>query len=70
MTPEQKAYYKQHLQYIRNIGGCVSVAIFDEDWDPVGPKLRASLSAEGLINVRGSSITLSDAGELAVADGA
>lgn len=69
MTPELKAFYKQHMHYIRNAGGCVSVSIFDDDWEPIGPKLRTDLQAEGLINVRGSSITLSEAGELALQDG-
>lgn len=69
MTPELKAYYKQHLQYIRNTGGCVSVPIFDEDWEPIGPKLREDLIREGLISVRGTAISLTTEGEMALADG-
>lgn len=69
MTPDQKAYFKQHLQYVRNTGGCVSVPIFDDDWEPIGPKLREDLRVAGLINIRGTSITLTESGETALVDG-
>lgn len=33
----------QYLQYIYNTGGNCTIAIFDDDWEPIGPKVRAEL---------------------------
>lgn len=35
---------EQYLRYIENVGGRSTVKAFDEDWAPIGPKLRRDLS--------------------------
>jgi hypothetical protein len=35
-------HLKQYLQYIRNTGG-VTPAQFDDDWEPIGPRLREEI---------------------------
>lgn len=38
----------QYLQYVHNTGGCTA-AQFDDDWDPIGPMLRAELVPKYLV---------------------
>lgn len=33
----------RYLQYVHNTGGNCTIAIFDDDWEPIGPMLRAEL---------------------------
>jgi hypothetical protein len=35
-------HLKKYLEYIRNTGG-VTPAQFDDDWEPIGPTLRAEI---------------------------
>jgi phage terminase large subunit GpA-like protein len=37
------------LQYLANAGGQVTVQQFDEDHDPIGPRLRTAMYLEGLV---------------------
>lgn len=40
--------HDEYIQYLRNAGdGSVSTAAFDEDWEPIGPRVRADLVREG-----------------------
>ena len=48
-----KPYDKQVLQYIVNTGGNVNIAGFDDDWEPIGPKLRSDLMPRYIIEVNG-----------------
>ena len=43
--------YQNYVAYIRNVGSGDSVAVycFDEDWEPIGPKLRHDMTKAGLI---------------------
>lgn len=44
-------YLQQYVQYIRNTGQVpLKTADFDEDWDPIGPTLRAEMVTKGLIS--------------------
>lgn len=38
-----KPYLIQYLKYIVNAGNNVTIANFDDDWDPIGPMLRKEL---------------------------
>lgn len=43
-------HLKKYVDYIRNTGQApLPVGAFDDDWDPIGPRIRAQLEAEGLI---------------------
>lgn len=42
MTPTAK----QAIQYVINTGGNCTVAIFDEDHEPIGPELRQEIMPE------------------------
>lgn len=40
----------RYLEYIDNAGGSPTVGQFDEDWEPIGPSVRARLRAAELIH--------------------
>lgn len=44
-------YLKRALEYIHNTGGAPTVAMFDEDHEPIGPELRRDLLANDLITI-------------------
>lgn len=44
--------------YLRNVGGSIEVALFDEDHDPAGPQLREQLLAKGVAEIRDGRIYL------------
>lgn len=40
--------HDDYIKYLRNAGdGSVSISAFDEDWEPIGPRVRADLVREG-----------------------
>ena len=41
--------FTKYIDYIKNTGGSPSVIFFDDDWDPIGPLIRADMRAAGLI---------------------
>lgn len=45
------AYLKEYLQYIENAGN-PTPAQFDDDWEPIGKKLRFEMRQQGLIEER------------------
>lgn len=59
----------QYLKYIQNTGGMANVAAFDEDWEPIGPRLRGDLMPKYIVE-NGSGkleLTAEGASELAAA---
>lgn len=53
----------QYLQYVKNTGGNATVAAFDDDWEPIGPKLRADLMPAYIVEKNGK-LDLTEAGML------
>lgn len=53
------------LQYVVNTNGNATVAIFDDDHDPIGPSLRAELMPAFVAEVNGR-LRLTPAGEEAL----
>jgi hypothetical protein len=51
------------LQYVRNTGGNATVAIFDENWEPIGPMVRQRLVPEFMVENGDGKLVLTDAGE-------
>lgn len=44
------SHLKKYVDYIRNTRRVpLPTAMFDADWDPIGPKLRREMVAAGLI---------------------
>jgi hypothetical protein len=41
--------FDQYMAYIDNTGGSPTIEQFDDDWEPIGPMLRAEMKAENLI---------------------
>lgn len=60
-----KPHLIQYLQYVKNTGGNVTVAGFDEDWEPIGPTIRNLLMPEFLIEVNGK-LALTEQGTAAL----
>lgn len=40
-----RGYLQEFVDYIANTGGGPTLEQFDEDWQPIGPKVRADLKA-------------------------
>ncbi|WP_316978029.1 hypothetical protein [Shumkonia mesophila] len=58
---------KQYIRYIINTGrDPLPTEFFDDDWEPIGPGLRAHLVTEGAISVSDDGIHLTDIGRKAV----
>lgn len=54
-------YLKQYVQYIRNTANVpLKTEHFDDDWEPIGPKLRRELLAIGWIAEAADGIRLTD----------
>lgn len=61
-------YLKQYVKYVRNTAQRpLAIAAFDDDWEPVGPRVRADLERAGLIEQSMGALMLTNAGE-AIAD--
>lgn len=61
-----KAHLIQYLQYIHNTGGGVTAEQFDDDWAPIGPKLRAELVPTYLVeDATDKKLMFTPAGEAA-----
>ncbi len=41
--------FEQFLQYIQNTGGSPKVEQFDEDWEPIGLRVRKDMAKAGLV---------------------
>jgi hypothetical protein len=49
-------YYQIYLDYIRNTGGYPTIFQFDDDWEPIGPKVREDMKKLGLIFERNGCV--------------
>lgn len=52
--------YKKYLEYITKTGGSPKVEWFDEDWEPIGPGIRARMEIEGLIYEKDGCLYLTE----------
>lgn len=55
-------HHKEYLQYIVNTGGNVTIAGFDDDWEPIGPMLRRDLMPVFIVEQPDGKLALTDAG--------
>ena len=62
MTP----ILKTTAQYIRNTAGNATLDHFNEDHEPIGPRLWADLEREGFAHVVDGKVALTDKGNAAV----
>lgn len=53
---------KRACEYVRNTAGNATREHFDEDHEPIGPRLWADLHYEGLVQVVDGKISLTDKG--------
>ncbi len=58
MTPQAK----QAVEYVRNTGGNTTVAIFDDDHEPIGPMLRKEIMPMYVVEQSDGKLALTDAG--------
>jgi hypothetical protein len=59
MSDKSLEQFRQYIDYITNTGQePLSVAAFDEDWEPIGPMARRDMVAADLIQVRKDGIHL------------
>lgn len=59
-----KDYLKQYCQYIINTGQRpLAIAAFDDDWEPIGPIVRADLMNANFIEEHAGAIILTNEGE-------
>lgn len=55
---------KPYVVYIRNTAQRpLAISAFDEDWDPIGPRIRADLLAQELIEEADGALMLTAKGE-------
>lgn len=48
--------FKKYLQYIKNTGGSPKIEEFDDDWEPIGPRVRDDMKRAGLIYEEGGRV--------------
>jgi len=59
-------HLNKYCKYVRNTNNRpLAAAFFDEDWEPIGPNLRADMERRGLIEQALGGLMLTDAGEAA-----
>jgi len=63
-----RAAHKKYLQYIVNTGGNVTVAGFDDDWEPIGPMVRRDLMPTYIVELANGKLALTDAGRAALSE--
>lgn len=51
------------IQYVRNTGGCATVAQFDDDHEPIGPKLREKIMPTFVVENISGHLFLTEAGK-------
>jgi len=50
---------QRYVDYLRNVGTPIlATAYFDDDWDPIGPKVREQLEQAGLVEQSHGGIAL------------
>lgn len=60
---------RRAIEYVRNTGGNATIAVFDDDHEPVGPMLRKDIMPKYVIEGKDGYLELTGLGRLAVADG-
>lgn len=56
-------HLKGYVEYIRNTARVpLPVELFDDDWEPIGPLVRAEMIAAGLVECTPSGLTLTERG--------
>ena len=51
--------FEKYITYIKNTGRVpLSVALFDDDFEPIGPTIRQELEAAGVIQIKDGGIFL------------
>lgn len=55
-TGNGMSYFKKFYDYIANTGGSPTIEEFDDDWEPIGPKLRADMKEAGYIYERDGKV--------------
>ena len=53
-----KAYYRRYVDYILKAGGSPTITWFDDDWSPIGPKVRKDLIGMKVIEEKAGRIYL------------
>lgn len=54
------SHLKQYIDYINNTGGSPTIAQFDEDWEPIGPTLRADMIKYKMITERDGKLYVNE----------
>lgn len=59
------SHLKEYVEYIVNTGRRpLATEMFDEDWEPIGPMVRAEMQGAGLIDQGLGGLMLTDKGEI------
>lgn len=48
----------KYIQYMKNVGGRISVGAFSEDWEPIGGAVLDSMLAKGEVVLDGLEVVL------------
>jgi hypothetical protein len=57
-------HFKRYAEYIQNTAQRpLAASAFDDDWEPIGPKVRREMGASGLIEEWGGALMLTEKGE-------
>ncbi|HEX2556714.1 MAG TPA: hypothetical protein VHK86_00190 [Nitrososphaera sp.] len=59
----------QYLQYVKNTGGNANINQFDDDWEPIGPMLRAELIPTYIVEGPDRNLVLTEKGKEELANG-
>ena len=54
----KEARYAMYIQYISNVGGRISTDRFDDDREPIGPRVRADMVKDGFAKEEDGHISL------------
>jgi hypothetical protein len=68
VTEHMSDRLRQYCEYISNAGGSVLISYFDEDFEPIGPKVRTDLVRAGLASQPADKIYLTLSGWRAARD--
>lgn len=59
------SFEKKALEYVHNAAGNATVAVFDDDHEPIGPRLRQAIAPYVVVDERGR-LHLNDDGRAAL----
>ena len=52
--------FQKYLDYIKNTGGSPKVSEFDEDWEPIGQRVREDMKRAGLVFERDGRLEIAE----------